>query len=123
MYVCSGHLVLGLGTEHFTWHLVSGTLCMHFVVGRERVLSHDLAAASNSKNAFLLFAKPVWVVEAERSHNLQLTVLYMSLKLPHFTHHNVIRSLTSTVQLCCIQYRMRGYGLISRANYKLVSHV
>ena len=59
----------------------------------------------------------------EWSHNLQLTVLYMSLKLPHFAHHNVVRSLTSRVQLCCIQYRMRGYGLISRANYKLVSHV
>ena len=62
-------------------------------------------------------------VRDERSHNLQLTVLYMSLKLPHFAHHNVVRSLTSRVQLCCIQYRMCGYGLISRANYKLVSHV
>ena len=59
----------------------------------------------------------------ERSHNLQLTVLYMSLKLPHFAHYNVVRSLTSRVQLCCIQYRMCGYGLISRANYRLVSHV
>ena len=59
----------------------------------------------------------------EGSHNLQLTVLYMSLKLPHFAHHNVVRSLTSRVQLCCIQYRMHGYGLISRANYKLVSHM
>ena len=59
----------------------------------------------------------------EWSHNLQLTILYMSLKLPHFAHHNVARSLTSRVQLCCIQYRMRGYGLISRANYKLVSHM
>ena len=59
----------------------------------------------------------------ERSHNLQLTVLYMSLKLPHFAHHNVVQSLTSRVQLCGIQYRMHGYGLISRANYKLVSHV
>ena len=47
----------------------------------------------------------------------------MSLKLPHFVHHNVVPSLTSRIQLCCIQYRMRGYGLISRANYKLVSHV
>ena len=61
--------------------------------------------------------------DSERSHNLQLTILYMSLKLPHFAHHNVVRSLTSRLQLCCIQYRMRGYGLISRANYKLVSHV
>ena len=47
----------------------------------------------------------------------------MSLKLPHFVHHNVVPILTSRIQLCCIQYRMRGYGLISRANYKLVSHV
>ena len=37
-------------------HLVFGTLCVHFVVGRKRVLSQDLAAASNSKNAFLSFA-------------------------------------------------------------------
>ena len=59
----------------------------------------------------------------ERSHNLQLTVLYMLLKLPHFAHYNVVPSLTSRVQLCCIQYRMRGYGLVSRANYRLVSHV
>ena len=59
----------------------------------------------------------------EWSHNLQLTVLYMSLKLPHFVHYNVVPSLTSRIQLCCIQYRMRGYSLISRANYKLVSHV
>ena len=62
-------------------------------------------------------------IDLERSHNLQLTVLYMSLKLPHFAHHNVVPSLISRVQLCCIQYRMRGYGLISRANYRLVSHV
>ena len=47
----------------------------------------------------------------------------MLLKLPHFAHYNVVPSLTSRVQLCCIQYRMRGYGLISRANYRLVSHV
>ena len=46
----------------------------------------------------------------ERSHNLQLTVLYMSLKLPHFAHHNVVPSLISRVQLCCFQYRMRSYG-------------
>ena len=59
----------------------------------------------------------------EWSHNLQLTVLYMSLKLPHLTHHNVVWSLTYRVQLCCIQYRMHGYSLISRANYKLVNHV
>ena len=59
----------------------------------------------------------------EQSHNLQLTILYMLLKLPHFAHYNVVPSLTSRVQLCCIQYRMRGYGLISRANYRLVSHV
>ena len=59
----------------------------------------------------------------EWSRNLQLTVLYMSLKLPHFAHHNVVWSLTSRLQLCCIQYRMCGYGLISRANYKLVNHV
>ena len=63
-YIHSGHLVLGLGTEHFAWHLVSGTSCVHFVVGRKRVLSQNLAAASNSKNAFLLFAKPVRVVGA-----------------------------------------------------------
>ena len=50
----SGHLVLVLDTKHFAWHLV----------GRKRVLSQDLAAASNSKNAFLLFAKPVWVIGA-----------------------------------------------------------
>ena len=25
VYVRSRHLVLGLGTEHFAWHLVSGT--------------------------------------------------------------------------------------------------
>ena len=54
VYVHSGHLVLVLDTEHFTRHLV----------GRERVLSQDLAATSNSKNAFLLFAKPVWVIGA-----------------------------------------------------------
>ena len=59
-----GHLVLGLGTEHFALYLVSGTSCVHFVVGRERVLSQDLAAVSNSNNAFLLFAKPVQVVKA-----------------------------------------------------------
>ena len=49
-----GHLVLVLDTEHFAWHLV----------GRKRVLSQDIAATSNSKNAFLLFAKPVRVVGA-----------------------------------------------------------
>ena len=53
-YICSGHLVLALDTEHFAWHLV----------GRKRVLSQDIAATSNSKNAFLLFAKPVRVVGA-----------------------------------------------------------
>ena len=53
-YVRSGHLVLVLDTEHFARHLV----------GRKRGLSQDLAAASNSKNAFLLFAKPVRVVGA-----------------------------------------------------------
>ena len=37
-------------------HLVFGTLFVHFVVGRKRVLSQDLAATSNSKNAFLSFA-------------------------------------------------------------------
>ena len=51
-----GHLVLVLDTEHFAWHLVPGTSCVHSVVGRKRVLSQDLAAASNSKNAFLSFA-------------------------------------------------------------------
>ena len=60
---------------------------------------------------------------SERSHNLQLTVLHMSLKLPHFAHHNVVPSLISRVQLCCIQHRMHGYSLISRANYRLVSYV
>ena len=59
----------------------------------------------------------------ERSHNLQLTVLYMSLKYRSFAHYNVVPSLTSRVQPCCIQYRMRGYGLINRTNYRLVSHV
>ena len=54
VYIHSGHLVLVLDTEHFAWHLV----------GRKRVLSQDLAAASNSKNAFLLFAKPVQVIRA-----------------------------------------------------------
>ena len=63
-YVRSGHLVLGLGTEHFAWHLVSGTSCAQFVVGRKRGLSQDLAATSNSKNTFFLFAKPVWVIGA-----------------------------------------------------------
>ena len=43
--------------------------------------------------------------------------------LPHFAHHNVVPSLLSRVQLCCIQYRMCSYSLISRANYRLVSHV
>ena len=62
-------------------------------------------------------------IRCERSHNLQLTILYMLLKLPHFAHHNVVLSLISRVQLCCIQYRMHGYGLISRANYRPVSHV
>ena len=42
----------------------SGTSCVHFIVGRKMVLSQDLAATSNSKNTFLLFAKPVWVVGA-----------------------------------------------------------
>ena len=49
-----GHFVLVLDTEHFAQHLV----------GRERVLSQDLAAISNSKNTFLLFAKPVRVIRA-----------------------------------------------------------
>ena len=40
---------------HSQVHLVFGTWTWH-LVGRKRVLSQDLAAASNSKNAFLLFA-------------------------------------------------------------------
>ena len=45
----SEHLVLALETGHFVWHPV-------IIVGRKRVLSQDLAATSNSKNAFLSFA-------------------------------------------------------------------
>ena len=45
----SGHLVLALETGHFIWHPV-------IIVGRKRVLSQDLAATSNSNNAFLSFA-------------------------------------------------------------------
>ena len=52
----------------------------------------------------------------EQSHNLDRSVLT-------FTHQNVIPSLTPRVQPCCIQYRMCGYGLISRANHRLVSHM
>ena len=59
-YVRSKHLVLVLDTEHFAWHLV----------GRKRILSQDIAATSNSKNAFLLFAKPVQVVGAGASNSV-----------------------------------------------------
>ena len=47
-----GHFISVLETEH----LVSGTSLGYFIVGRKRVLSQDLAATSNSKNAFLSFA-------------------------------------------------------------------
>ena len=42
-YICSGHLISVLEPGNF-------------IVGWKMGLSQDLAAASNSKNAFLLFA-------------------------------------------------------------------
>ena len=48
-------------------HLISVLETGNLVVGWKVGLSQDLAATSNSKNAFLsflLFAKPVWVIGA-----------------------------------------------------------
>ena len=101
----------------FSSAIIQAILCM--LNCRLKVISPYNHGSSKCERQIQMISEII----IERSHNLQLTILYMSLKLPHFTHHNVVRSLTSRLQLCCIQYQMRGYGLISRANCKLVSHV
>ena len=112
-------------TRHTSWSIFTRTLKNLFPVFMHLVFKsrwkHNLLKAYFT----LIFLIIIFFMlhASEWSHNLQLTILYMSLKLPHFAHYNVVPSFISRVQLCCIQYRMHGYGLISRANYRLASHV
>ena len=71
-------LRLGYSSEEVHWDQIHLDLVV--VVGRKRVLSQDLAAASKCKNDFLSFALPVRVIGALHHHYLFGWGNYFSLK-------------------------------------------